>query len=67
MCKQLKLYHFLIPYTGINLKWNKVLNVRLKIINILKENLSSKITGNIIFSDITREIRENKSNWTTSN
>ena len=67
--KKMKLNRQLIPYTKINSRWIKDLNISHYTINLLKENISWKISDiplSCIFTDMSprsRDIKERTNKW----
>ena len=65
----MKLEHFLTPYTKINSKWIKNLNVRLKTIKLLEENIGRTLDdinqSKILYDPPPRimEIKTKVSKW----
>ena len=69
MCKKMKLDYQLRPYTKINSRWIKDLNISHKTIKVLEENIGRKISdiphSNILTdrSPKARDIKERISKW----
>ena len=65
--KRMKLEHSLIPYTKINSKWIRDLNVRLDTIKLLEENLGRTLFdinhSNILLDPPPREIEIKTNKW----
>ena len=68
-CKRMKLEHFLTPYTKINQKQIKDLNVRLKTIKLLEENIGRTLydinQSKLLYDSPARilEIKTKINNW----
>ena len=67
--EKMRLNHQLTPYTEINLRWIKDLNISHDTIEVLEENISRKISHILcsnIFTDVSsrvRDIKERINKW----
>ena len=68
-CKRKKLEHFLTPYTKINSKWIKDLNVRPETVRLLEENIGKTFSdinhSKILYDPLPRilEIKAKINKW----
>ena len=69
MCKKMKLDYQLTPYTKINSRWIKDLNISRNTINVLEDNIDRRISdipcSNILtdMSPKARDIKERINKW----
>ena len=69
----MKLEHFLTPYTKINSKWIKDLNIRLETIKLLEENIGKTLSdinhSRILYDPRPRvmEIKAKTNKWDLTN
>ena len=69
MCKKMKLNHQLTPYTKINSRWIKDLNISHDTMKVLEEKISRKVSDiphSNIFTDMSpkaRDIKERMNKW----
>ena len=69
MYKKMKLNHQLTPYTKVNSRWIKYLNISRDTIKVLEENIGRKISNiphSNIFTDMSpkaRDIKERINKW----
>ena len=65
--KRMKLEHFLIPYTKINSKWIKDLNVRPEIKKLLEENIGRTLyninNSKILYDPLPRVMEIKINRW----